>query len=106
MPDEQDSGVGGLVPPALLSRLEERIREDLDESPPTRDSGILRREIAEGGCRAAGGGGAPAALPARSGAPAGDPPGACPPRRARGLARGNTPGPRPGAGGGATASAI
>src|ERR1044072_4807068 len=47
MPDEQDSGVGGLVPPALLSRLEERIREDLDESPPTRDSGILRREIAE-----------------------------------------------------------
>src|ERR1044072_8919435 len=47
MPDEQDSGVGGLVPPALLSRLEERIREALDESPPTRDSGILRREIAE-----------------------------------------------------------
>src|ERR1044072_6763993 len=47
MPDEQAAGGGGLVPPALLSRLEERIREDLDESPPTRDSGILRREIAE-----------------------------------------------------------
>ena len=48
MPDEHDSGgVGGLVPPALLSRLEERIREDLDESPPTRDSQHLRREIAE-----------------------------------------------------------
>jgi len=39
-------GEGGLVPPALLARLEERIREDLDESPPTRDSQHLRREIA------------------------------------------------------------
>jgi tetratricopeptide (TPR) repeat protein len=46
MADEEDSGRGGgLVPPALLSRLEERIRDDLDESPPTRDSQLLRREI-------------------------------------------------------------
>lgn len=46
MPDEQDfAGVGGLVPPALLARLEERIREDLDESPPSHDSQHLRREI-------------------------------------------------------------
>ena len=46
MPDDRDmGGEGGLVPPALLARLEERIREDLDESPPTRDSQHLRREI-------------------------------------------------------------
>ncbi|HXT21412.1 MAG TPA: DnaJ domain-containing protein [Thermoanaerobaculia bacterium] len=45
MPDEHDSEVGGLVPPALLARLEERIREDLAESPPTRDSQQLRREV-------------------------------------------------------------
>lgn len=46
MSDEHDSGdVGGLVPPALLARLEERIREDLVESPPTRDSQQLRREV-------------------------------------------------------------
>ena len=38
-------GEGGLVPPALLARLEERIREDLEESPPTRDSQQLRREV-------------------------------------------------------------
>src|ERR1051325_2240692 len=47
MADKQDTGgESGLVPPALLARLEERIREDLDESPPTRDSQHLRREIA------------------------------------------------------------
>ena len=48
MPDERDmGGEGGLVPPALLARLEERIREDLHESPPTRDSQLLRREIGQ-----------------------------------------------------------
>ncbi|HEV8240895.1 MAG TPA: DnaJ domain-containing protein [Thermoanaerobaculia bacterium] len=48
MPDQRDmGGEGGLVPPALLARLEERIREDLHESPPTRDSQLLRREVAQ-----------------------------------------------------------
>lgn len=47
MADERDmGGEGGLVPPALLARLEQRIRDDLDESPPTRDSQHLRQEIA------------------------------------------------------------
>ena len=48
MPDADDSeGVDGLVPPALLSRLEERIADDLHASPPTLDSQRLRREIGE-----------------------------------------------------------
>jgi tetratricopeptide (TPR) repeat protein len=48
MPDLDDTrGVGGLVPPELLSRLEERIREDLAEAPPTLDSQRLRREVGD-----------------------------------------------------------
>ncbi len=55
MPDADDGlgpttgrgGAGGLVPPELLSRLEERIREDLAEAPPTLDSQRLRREVGD-----------------------------------------------------------
>jgi tetratricopeptide (TPR) repeat protein len=38
---------GGLVPQALLERLEERINEDLLEAPPTLDSQRLKREVSE-----------------------------------------------------------
>jgi curved DNA-binding protein CbpA len=49
MDESSDSGDlgGGLVPPGLLARFEERISEDLVDSPPTLDSTRLRKEVAE-----------------------------------------------------------
>src|SRR2546430_17426988 len=40
-------GLGGLVPPALLARIEERIAEDLAERPSTVDVELLRREAGD-----------------------------------------------------------
>ncbi len=46
MVERSDSGgMGGLVPAALLSRFEERIGDDLADSPPTLDSERLRQEV-------------------------------------------------------------
>jgi len=48
MADTNDFGVtGGLVPPQLLARFEERIASDLADKPPTLDSQRLRRDVAD-----------------------------------------------------------
>src|SRR5437868_8552243 len=40
-------GLGGLVPPALLARIEERIAEDLADRPLTEDPEALVREAGD-----------------------------------------------------------